>query len=82
MILCGQNSLYIFCLGILLSYLGHLVLVEISRAIIWQFAVSAGGILIMIGCAQFLTWAKRQTRANDGGRVLAVRGLTAPQGGE
>ena len=47
-LLCGQNSLYIFCLGILLSYLGHLVLVEISHGILIEFIVSATGCAIMI----------------------------------
>src|SRR5262249_32588073 len=32
----GENSLYIFCVGIFLSYLGHLVLVEVSSRVLMQ----------------------------------------------
>ncbi len=39
-LVCGRNSLYIFCLGILLSVLGHLVLNEFFGGLAMQFAVS------------------------------------------
>jgi hypothetical protein len=80
-ILCGQNSLYIFCLGILLSYLGHLVLVEISHELGVQFLVSAAGCGLMIAVAAFLHWGKTQAR-NFGSRPAPVGGPVAPQGGE
>jgi hypothetical protein len=73
-ILCGQHSLYIFCLGILLSYLGHLVLVEISHALVVEFLVSVAGCGIMIAVAAFLHWTKSQARN--------LQGAPAPQGGE
>lgn len=59
---CGQHSLNIFCLGIFLSFLGHFVLVEISRAAAVHVLVSAAGILIMFGVAYFLTWSKQRGR--------------------
>lgn len=68
---CGQHSLNIFCLGIFLSFLGHFVLVEISRAAPVHLAVSAAGILIMFGSAYFLTWSKQR------GRPAAQRTTTA-----
>jgi hypothetical protein len=74
-ILCGQHSLYIFCLGILLSYLAHLVLVEISHTVVVEFLVSVAGCGIMIAVAAFLHWTKSQAR-----RVERIAG--APQGGE
>ena len=80
-ILCGQNSLYIFCLGILLSYLGHLILVEVSHELAVQFLVSIGGCAMMIAVAAFLHWSKSQARSY-GPRPAAVRGSVAPQGGE
>ena len=40
-IICGRNSLHIFCLGILLSVLGQLVLNEFFGGLAMQFAVSA-----------------------------------------
>jgi hypothetical protein len=74
-ILCGQHSLYIFCLGILLSYLAHLVLVEISHTVVVEFLVSVAGCGIMIAVAAFLHWTKSQARS-----VERIAG--APQGGE
>lgn len=80
-VLCGQNSLYIFCLGILLSYLGHLVLVEISHELVVEFLVSAAGCAAMIAVAAFLQWAKSQARS-VGGRPAVAGGSIARQGGE
>jgi hypothetical protein len=62
-VLCGQHSLYIFCLGILLSYLGHLVLVEINHSLVAEFLVSVAGCGIMIAVAAFLHWTKSQSRS-------------------
>lgn len=81
-VLCGQHSLYVFCLGILLSYLGHLILVEISHALLFQFAVSAGGVLIMIMTAAFLDWTKRHARTAELRPAEMPRGRIAREGGE
>ena len=54
-ILCGQHSLEVFCLGIFLSFAGHVVLVEISSAPWTHILVSAAGIGLMIGLAYLLT---------------------------
>jgi hypothetical protein len=59
---CGRNSLQIFCLGILLSVLGHLVLNEIHPGLAAQAAVNIGGILIMIAAAAVMTWYKEVER--------------------
>jgi hypothetical protein len=55
-VICGRNSLYIFCLGILLSVLGHLVLNEFFGGIAMQLAVSAAGVATMIGIAALMEW--------------------------
>jgi hypothetical protein len=55
-VICGRNSLHIFCLGILLSVLGHLVLNEFFGGIPMQFVVSAAGVAIMIGVAALMEW--------------------------
>jgi len=82
-ILCGQHSLNIFCLGIFLSFLGHFTLVEISQAIPMHIAVSAAGILTMFGTAYFLTWSKQRRRpAGEGAKITGRSPQTAPQGGE
>jgi hypothetical protein len=56
---CGDNSLTIFCLSVLLSLLGHVVLEEISGAVLTQIVVSIVGIAFMIAAATLLTWAAK-----------------------
>jgi hypothetical protein len=76
-VICGRNSLYIFCLGILLSVLGHLVLNEFFGGVAMQFAVSLAGIAIMIAVAALLEWfVAAQGRPGDG----AVGAPTASRG--
>jgi hypothetical protein len=64
---CGRHSLHVFCLGILLSVLGHLVLSELFGGLLMQLAVSAVGVAIMVAVAAFMDWFAAQTGA--GGRV-------------
>ncbi|HEY2917969.1 MAG TPA: OpgC domain-containing protein [Candidatus Binatia bacterium] len=70
-VICGRNSLHIFCLGILLSVLGQLVLNEFFGGIPMQFAVSAAGIAIMIGVAALMEWFAAAQGAS-GGRALGA----------
>jgi hypothetical protein len=58
LILCGQHSLEIFCLGVFLSFAAHFAMVEVSGSVAMQFAVSALGILIMVATAWLITWYK------------------------
>jgi hypothetical protein len=69
--MCGRNSLHIFCLGILLSVLGHLVLNEFFGGIPMQFAVSAAGVAIMISVAALIEWFSAAQGAS-GGRTLGA----------
>ena len=55
-VICGRNSLHIFCLAILLSVLGHLVLNEFFGGTLMQIVVSAAGIGIMISVAALMEW--------------------------
>jgi hypothetical protein len=68
MILCGQHSLEIFCLGIFLSFLGHFVTSEISRSVGMQILISALGILTMIAVAWLITWYKNIEGRGSGTR--------------
>jgi hypothetical protein len=70
-VICGRNSLYIFCLGILLSVLGHLVLNEFLGGLAMQFAVSVAGVVIMIGVAALLEWFVTAQGTPGGGAVGA-----------
>ncbi|MBW8854352.1 MAG: OpgC domain-containing protein, partial [Bradyrhizobium sp.] len=49
LILCGQHSLEIFCLGVFLAFAGHFVLAEISGGAALHALISICGILIMCG---------------------------------
>jgi hypothetical protein len=58
-ILCGQHSLPIFCLGVFLSFSAHWILTQYTKGVWEQLAVSFAGILIMIGAAWLLDRAAR-----------------------
>jgi hypothetical protein len=58
LVLCGQNSLEIFCLGVFLSFSAHFILTEVSPRIPMQMAVSFSGIAIMVAVATLMTWYK------------------------
>jgi len=74
LVLCGQQSLEIFCLGILLSALGHFILSEYDSAISIQLLVNLAGILVMCLTARMLDWYKTM------GRTQAAR-FAATQSG-
>jgi hypothetical protein len=51
---CGQNSLPIYCLGVLLTFASHMVLLDISDGLAMQIALSLAGIAAMIATATLL----------------------------
>ena len=59
-ILCGQQSLSVFCVGVFLSLAGHFVLMTGSGSPLEQIFVSVSGIAIMILLAGYISWSKRQ----------------------
>jgi hypothetical protein len=58
-ILCGQHSLPLFCLGVFLSFSAHWILTQFTKGAWEQLSVSAAGILIMIGAAWLLDRAAK-----------------------
>jgi len=62
MIRCGENSLAMYCFGVLLSFLGHVILVKISGTVATQIAVSVAGIALMIAAATLMTWTSKLDR--------------------
>ncbi|MBK3664973.1 OpgC domain-containing protein [Bradyrhizobium diazoefficiens] len=62
-IVCGQQSLEVFCAGIFLSFAAHFVLVEVSGALPMQILVSVVGIGAMTGLAYYRSWSKRMDKA-------------------
>ncbi len=65
-VLCGQSSLEIFCLSILLAVLANFVLNLEGYGPIMQVLVNMIGVMIMLGAGLFLAWFKA------GGRVPAA----------
>ena len=65
MILCGQHSLEIFCVGVFLAFAGHFIMVEMSGGAWIHFAISVTGILIMCAAAWGLSWYKGVAEKSD-----------------
>jgi hypothetical protein len=62
LITAGQQSLEIFCLGILLSALAHVLINELGYGLVLRLAVNALGIAIMLAAARALAWYKALDR--------------------
>jgi hypothetical protein len=58
LILCGQHSLEIFCLGVFLAFAGHFILAEVGGGAGMHALISLCGILIMCGVAWLISWYK------------------------
>jgi hypothetical protein len=67
LILCGQHSLEIFCLGLFLAFAGYFVLVQSSAGVALHFLVAIAGILIMSAVAGVNSWYKRSDGKSAGG---------------
>jgi hypothetical protein len=64
MILCGQFSLQIFCLGVFLAFSGYFVLTETSAGLGLHMLAGIIGILIMSAAAWLFTWFRRVADKN------------------
>ena len=62
MIRCGENSLAIYCIGVLLSFVGFVILSQFSTTVAMQVVVSISGIALMIAAASLMTLASKQDR--------------------
>jgi hypothetical protein len=60
LIVCGEQSVAVFCLGVFLSFVGHFVLMLSSGSLLAQLLVSASGIAIMTLVAYYLSWSRQQ----------------------
>ncbi|MBR0753808.1 OpgC domain-containing protein [Bradyrhizobium jicamae] len=61
-IVCGQQSLAVFCVGVFLSFVGHFELSMSSGSLFAQIFVSVSGIAIMTIVAYYISWSKRQDK--------------------
>ena len=68
---CGQHSLQVFCLGIVLSVLGYILLTFFRDNILTELAIDLTGIVAMIGIAALLTWYKANNAMNADAVIAA-----------
>jgi hypothetical protein len=71
-IVCGQQSLEVFCFGIFLSFGAHFALVEISGTLPMQILVSVAGISAMTALAYYRSWSKKVEKAPKRAMVAPV----------
>ena len=71
---CGQHSLHIFCLGVLLSAAGAIIAEETGHSFLVQFCISLAGIVILLAFARYLDGLRQ-------GRFRLLNGL-APRGSQ
>jgi hypothetical protein len=62
LIVCGQQSLAVFCVGVFLSFVAHFELMLSSGSLFAQIFVSVTGIAIMTVVAYYISWSKRQDK--------------------
>ncbi|MBR0834812.1 OpgC domain-containing protein [Bradyrhizobium manausense] len=72
MIKCGQQSLEVFCSGIFLAFIAHLLLVEVSDTVWMQIVVSVAGVTLMTLLAYYRSWSKRVDKAPSAKAVTAA----------
>lgn len=74
----GQNSLHVFCVGIVLAIVGQVLLAEASFDLSVQLAVCFGGITLSAGLGVFLSWYRTITSRTAGARTASVPASAAP----
>jgi hypothetical protein len=83
LILCGQHSLEIFCLGVFLAFAGHFVLAEVSGGpalhAVLHAVVTMSGIVIMCAAAWLFSWYKHS--ADKSARARSTIGNADLAGG-
>jgi hypothetical protein len=60
LIICGQQALSVFCVGVFLAFASRLALMTSSGSLTAQISVSAFGMAIMTLVACYISWSKRQ----------------------
>ena len=71
LIICGQQSLAVFCLGVFLSFAGHFALLLSWGSLLAQIFVGVSGIAIMTLAAYYISWSKRQDDPSEIRRRMA-----------
>ena len=82
LILCGQHSLEVFCLGVTLAFAGQVAAIEAPGSTIVRSLVAVAGIAVMVGLSALLSWYN-STRVSfrivaDADEAKADRRLVSP----
>lgn len=67
LLLCGRQSLHVFCVGILLSVLGHFVLTELASGIAMELLINGIGFCLMVATAALVEWYRMVDGLKPGG---------------
>jgi hypothetical protein len=59
-IICGEEWLAVFCVGVFLSFAAHLILITGANLVLMQIGVSLAGFAAMTAVAYYISWSKRQ----------------------
>jgi hypothetical protein len=62
LIVCGRNSLQVFCIGVVLSFCAHAAIELRPNALAFQIGVGTAGIMLMTAVAYCRTWSKARYR--------------------
>jgi hypothetical protein len=60
LVICGEQALSVFCVGVFLSFACRLALMTSSGTLTAQISVSVFGMAIMTLVARYISWSKRQ----------------------
>ncbi len=77
LILCGQFSLQIYCLGVFLAFAGYFVLTETNGGLGLHIVTGIIGILIMCAVAKLFSWFKRSADKNAKAAQAKLTSATA-----
>jgi len=58
-LLCGRQSLHVFCVGVLLSVLGHFILTELYGGIVMEMFINGSGLVLMAATAALIEWYRK-----------------------
>ncbi len=73
LIVCGQRSLEVFCVGIFLSFVAHFILEMYSDGLATQVAVSAAGLMLMTCVAFYRNWSRSLDRPPSAAAIAEPR---------
>jgi hypothetical protein len=59
---CGEHSLEIYCIGVLLSLGAHMLLTQVGDSVAAQIGLSIAGVMTLTGLATWSTWIGKRSR--------------------